>query len=139
MPTYDYSCPNCKATYEAREGFDAPQTHTCQECGKGVAKRVLTVPRIVFKGSGWYATDSRSKQSAIADTSSDSGGGAEGSSETKSESKSEAKADNKSEAKGANKTKGESSGQSETKSEAKPTSENKTGSKSSDSVASAAS
>lgn len=65
MPTYDYHCAKCTKTYEIREGFDAPSRHRCQECGKGTAKRVLTAPRILFKGSGWYVTDSKSK-SAVA-------------------------------------------------------------------------
>ena len=40
----------------------------CEECGKGTAKRVLVAPRVVFKGSGWYATDSRGKSSATAES-----------------------------------------------------------------------
>ena len=59
MPTYEYQCPKCKATYELRQGFDAETTHTCMECGKGTAKRVLHAPRIHFKGSGFYVTDSK--------------------------------------------------------------------------------
>ena len=90
MPTYDYQCVKCRATYETREGFDAPTSHKCQECGKGTAKRLLTVPRIVFKGSGFYVTDSKSKTSAIAD--SDSGSTASGDSATKTDTKSETKA-----------------------------------------------
>ncbi len=61
MPTYEYACPACKAVYDLRQGFDAEITHKCEECGKGIAKRVLHAPPVVFKGSGWYATDSRSK------------------------------------------------------------------------------
>ena len=75
MPIYEYHCPACKSTYELRQGFEAETTHTCEECGKGTAKRVLHAPPVVFKGSGWYATDSRNKSSAITDsepTSSDS-------------------------------------------------------------------
>jgi putative FmdB family regulatory protein len=68
LPTYEYHCPACDARYELRQGFDAPTTHTCEECGKGTAKRVLHAPPIVFKGSGWYITDSRNKQSALSDS-----------------------------------------------------------------------
>ena len=64
MPTYEYHCPRCKATYELRQGFDAETTHTCEECRKGVAKRVLYAPPVVFKGSGWYITDYAHKSSA---------------------------------------------------------------------------
>jgi putative FmdB family regulatory protein len=72
LPTYEYHCPSCKATYELRQGFDAETTHTCEECGNGTAKRVLHAPPVVFKGSGWYVTDSRSKSSAVTDSAADS-------------------------------------------------------------------
>ncbi len=67
MPTYEYSCPSCKKSYELRESFSAESTHKCQECRKGTAKRVLHAPRVVFKGSGFYVTDSRGTKSAMAD------------------------------------------------------------------------
>lgn len=86
MPTYEYHCPQCEATYELRQGFDAQTTHTCGECGNGTAKRVLYAPPVVFKGSGWYVTDSRGKSSAPAESKS------EPAAATKSESKPETKA-----------------------------------------------
>ncbi len=58
MPLYDYKCTTCDHYYEIREGFDAPSLQTCPECG-GEAKRLLHPPPIVFKGSGFYITDSR--------------------------------------------------------------------------------
>lgn len=67
MPTYEYQCDKCKAVYELRQSFSAENSHTCEECGKGTAKRVLHVPRVVFKGSGFYATDSRKSSGAVAD------------------------------------------------------------------------
>lgn len=70
VPTYEYHCPACDAVYELRQGFDAPTTHQCEECGQGTAKRVLHAPPIVFKGSGWYITESRNKQSALSDSTS---------------------------------------------------------------------
>jgi putative FmdB family regulatory protein len=72
LPTYEYHCPKCNATYELRQGFDAETTQTCEECGKGIAKRVLYAPPVVFKGSGWYVTDSKGKNSATTDSHSDS-------------------------------------------------------------------
>ncbi len=74
VPTYEYHCPACKSTYELRQGFDAETTHACEECGNGMAKRILSAPAVVFKGSGWYATDSRNKSVAVTDSSSDSTG-----------------------------------------------------------------
>lgn len=62
MPTYEYRCTNGHQ-YETREGFDAPSRQDCQVCG-AQAKRVLFPPPIVFKGSGFYITDSRKGSSA---------------------------------------------------------------------------
>ncbi len=59
MPIYEYHCSECGATYELQESFSAPSSHTCQQCARGTAKRVLHAPRIVFKGSGFYVTDNR--------------------------------------------------------------------------------
>ena len=58
MPTYEYACESCGKRYEKREGFDAPARQKCQFCGK-TALRVLFAPPVVFKGSGFYKTDSR--------------------------------------------------------------------------------
>lgn len=58
MPTYEYACEGCGARYEKREGFEAPSRQKCPKCGKP-AQRVLFAPPIVFKGSGFYKTDSR--------------------------------------------------------------------------------
>lgn len=98
MPTYEYHCPKCKTSYDLRQGFDAETTHTCENCGKGIAKRVLHAPKVFFKGSGFYVTDSKSKSSAVTDSSpstadatstSDSGAKSETKPETKSETKPE--------------------------------------------------
>ena len=58
MPNYEYKCTQCENQYETREGFDAPSRQPCPKCG-AIAKRVLFAPPIVFKGSGFYVTDSR--------------------------------------------------------------------------------
>ncbi|MGD9894754.1 MAG: FmdB family zinc ribbon protein [Dehalococcoidia bacterium] len=63
MPKYDYRC-SAGHQYEKREGFDAPAVQTCDVCGIE-ARRVLTPPAIVFKGSGWYVTDSRGSSSSV--------------------------------------------------------------------------
>lgn len=66
MPTYEYACESCGKRYEKREGFDAPARQKCQFCGK-TANRVLFAPPVVFKGSGFYKTDSRGGKSAPAE------------------------------------------------------------------------
>ncbi len=61
MPTYVYQCETC-GQFEQWQSFkDAPLT-ACPTCGSPV-RRVITPAPIVFKGSGWYSTDSRSTQS----------------------------------------------------------------------------
>ena len=61
MPKYDYRCTACGNVYEKRESFSAPSLQECPSC-HGQARRVLTPPAIVFKGSGWYKTDSRGSE-----------------------------------------------------------------------------
>ena len=69
MPLYDYKCSSCGNQYEMREGFDAPARQPCPKCGQE-AKRILHPPPIVFKGSGFYITDSRKGgQATLADNS----------------------------------------------------------------------
>lgn len=58
MPTYQYRCSDCGHSFDQFQRFaDAPLTE-CPECG-GLIKRVLHPVGVVFKGSGWYITDSR--------------------------------------------------------------------------------
>lgn len=63
MPTYEYRCLDCQHQYEKREGFDAPALQECPTCG-GTARRVLQATAVVFKGSGFYKTDSRKPETA---------------------------------------------------------------------------
>ena len=86
MPKYDYRC-SAGHQYEKREGFDAPAVQECRECG-AQARRVLTPPAIVFKGSGWYVTDSRKNGSTSTET---SGATTAGDTSATAESKTEAK------------------------------------------------
>jgi putative FmdB family regulatory protein len=62
MPTYDYACTECGDRTEVVRSFsDAPPT-TCTVCG-GLLRKVFSPVGIVFKGSGFYRTDSRGKPS----------------------------------------------------------------------------
>jgi putative FmdB family regulatory protein len=56
MPLYEYQCDRCGEVFEVMQKFsDAPlQTH--EKCG-GAVQRLLSVPALQFKGSGWYITD----------------------------------------------------------------------------------
>jgi putative FmdB family regulatory protein len=60
MPIYTYRCENCGFRFDQSQKFsDAPLTK-CPECGKKTLHKVYTPVGIVFKGSGFYATDHRS-------------------------------------------------------------------------------
>jgi putative FmdB family regulatory protein len=86
MPTYEYACTECGDRTEVVQSISAAPPTTCTVCG-GPLRKVFSPVGIVFKGSGFYRTDSRGKP-AKADgesskkpadkttkTSSDGGGG----------------------------------------------------------------
>ncbi len=60
MPTYTYRCQSCGVEFEKVQKFEDKPLTRCPECRKGAVKRVFQPAAIVFKGSGWYATDHRS-------------------------------------------------------------------------------
>ncbi|HWC32702.1 MAG TPA: FmdB family zinc ribbon protein [Actinomycetota bacterium] len=58
MPTYEYACNACGAHVEVVQRFDDEPLRTCTRCG-GALRKVFHPAGIVFRGSGFYATDSR--------------------------------------------------------------------------------
>jgi putative FmdB family regulatory protein len=99
MPTYVYACDSCGNQFERFQSFKDEPLQTCPSCA-GAVRRVFQPVGIVFKGSGWYVTDSRKSNSATVNGE-DSAGKAEkapaGDAAAKSETASEAKSDAKSE------------------------------------------
>lgn len=80
MPTYDYRCTACGHRFERFESINAAGSKTCPKCNKKKAKRMLgTGAGLIFKGAGFYTTDSKG--------SSGGGSGSSGGSEKKSEPK----------------------------------------------------
>lgn len=59
MPTYEYVCTKCGEGLEAVQSFTDPPLTKCPQC-KGKLRKVFSAAGIVFKGSGFYKTDSRS-------------------------------------------------------------------------------
>ncbi|MEQ3541738.1 FmdB family zinc ribbon protein [Pseudonocardia tropica] len=59
MPTYQYACTACDHRFEAVQSFSDDALSTCPNCG-GKLRKVFSSVGIVFKGSGFYRTDSRS-------------------------------------------------------------------------------
>lgn len=62
MPIYVYQCDTCGLTFERRQRMSAAPTVDCPECD-GHVRRVIQPVGIVFKGSGFYVTDNRSRSS----------------------------------------------------------------------------
>ena len=63
MPIYEYRCSNCGHQQEFMQKLsDAPLT-TCTKCNKPTFTKMLTAAGFQLKGSGWYATDFKSKGS----------------------------------------------------------------------------
>ena len=60
MPIYTYRCESCGVQFERHQSFQDAPLKTCPECRKKSLKKVITPTRIIFKGSGFYATDHRS-------------------------------------------------------------------------------
>ena len=63
MPTYGYRCPSCSTEFEMWQRMSDEPGAACPSCG-AAARRVFYPAGIVFKGAGFYATDSRAKSSA---------------------------------------------------------------------------
>jgi putative FmdB family regulatory protein len=83
MPTYEYECTVCGQHIEVFQRFSEDPLTTCGVCG-GKLRKVFHPAGIVFKGSGFYATDSRAKASSGAASSKDSDGGSSSSGATSS-------------------------------------------------------
>ena len=63
MPTYDYKCSNCQHTFEYFQTMSAAPLTECPKCG-GILKRIIGKGAgPIFKGSGFYQTDYKSKPS----------------------------------------------------------------------------
>ena len=58
MPTYQYQCGKCKSLFELRQSFSDEPKAVCPAC-QSVAQRLFSPVPILFKGSGFYVTDSR--------------------------------------------------------------------------------
>jgi putative FmdB family regulatory protein len=68
MPTYEYECQACHQRVEAVQRFTDPALTVCEHCG-GELRKVFSAVGVVFKGSGFYKTDSRSADKSSASTS----------------------------------------------------------------------
>jgi putative FmdB family regulatory protein len=83
VPTYQYACTACGHRFEAVQSFSDSALTECPEC-TGKLRKLFGSVGVVFKGSGFYRTDSRNGSSASSPAASS---GSETKSETKTESK----------------------------------------------------
>lgn len=74
MPTYQYACTECSAQLEVVQSFSDDALTVCPEC-EGRLRKVYSAVGIVFKGSGFYRTDSGKSSNSSALTGSGSGEG----------------------------------------------------------------
>ena len=79
MPIYDHMCDHCGHAFSVVRAYSDPPVDKCPNCGKK-PRRLVTAPAIVFKGSGWYKTDSRASS---APAKSEAGKSGESGSDTK--------------------------------------------------------
>lgn len=117
VPIYDYHCDACGHSFSAVRSYSDGPVEKCPNCGKR-PRKLLVAPAVVFKGSGWYKTDSRG---AAPKESGDTGKSSEKSSDKsdKAGTKSDAKTESASDTKSATKSDAKPAGEGSTKSEAK--------------------
>ena len=80
MPTYSYACTQCDNRFDIVQSFTDEALSVCSECS-GKLRKLFNSVGIVFKGSGFYRTDSRGGSSTASEPAkSDSGAGSSASS-----------------------------------------------------------
>ncbi|MDT5412356.1 MAG: hypothetical protein QOG14_4576 [Mycobacterium sp.] len=87
MPTYSYACTECDNRFDAVQAFSDDALTTCEKCS-GRLRKLFGSVGVVFKGSGFYRTDSRESTKSPSNGSAKSGSSSssEGSSDTSSSS-----------------------------------------------------
>jgi putative FmdB family regulatory protein len=67
MPTYEYLCNECENSFEAVQSFSEAAIDKCPKCG-GEVRKLYSNVGVVFKGSGFYKTDSRAKPATTSES-----------------------------------------------------------------------
>ena len=92
MPTYQYACTECEEPLEVVQKFSDDALTECPACG-GRLRKIFSPAAIVFRGSGFYRTDSRKSSSATSTASKETTKKDDAKTETKSEAKKEARSE----------------------------------------------
>ncbi|MBI3931450.1 MAG: FmdB family transcriptional regulator [Chloroflexi bacterium] len=82
MPTYEYECNCCSFRFELKQSFNENTPVSCPRC-QGGARRIFSPVPIIFKGSGFYSTDSRKNHGHPSQQDSTEGAKTDGTDETK--------------------------------------------------------
>lgn len=61
MPLYEFQCQSCQSIEELLMKISDPQPAVCPKCGRGPLVKMMSKTSFVLKGSGWYATDFKTK------------------------------------------------------------------------------
>lgn len=64
MPTYEYECTSCGHVFEAFQSISEEPIRACPECGNTVRRLISGGTGVIFKGSGFYVTDSKKGSSS---------------------------------------------------------------------------
>ncbi len=65
MPTYDYKCENCNNAFEFFQSMKEDPITLCPQCGHNSLKKMVSLPAgLIFKGTGFYLTDYKKKNSS---------------------------------------------------------------------------
>ena len=88
MPVYTYRCDSCGVQFEKHQSFTDAPLKTCPECRKKSLRKVITPTKIIFKGSGFYATDHKSSSGSASRSNKTEDKSSEKSSESSTETKS---------------------------------------------------
>ncbi|HEX2990873.1 MAG TPA: zinc ribbon domain-containing protein [Anaerolineales bacterium] len=93
MPVYTYRCDSCGVQFEKHQSFNDVPLKTCPECRKKSLRKVITPTKIIFKGSGFYATDHKSSSGSASRSNKTEDKSSEKSSESSTETKSSDKSE----------------------------------------------
>ncbi|GAA4683099.1 FmdB family zinc ribbon protein [Nocardioides nanhaiensis] len=109
MPTYQYACTECGHAFEQVQSFSEDSLTVCPQC-QGRLRKVFNAVGVVFKGSGFYRTDSRQGAGSGSSSGGSGSGGSEKTSTEKSSSGGAEKSSSSSSEKSGSGTSGSSGG-----------------------------
>jgi len=66
VPIYEYQCSECGHRFDLRQGFDAATSCPCPKCNS-IARRLFNSVAVIYKGSGFYTTDYKRKESGFSE------------------------------------------------------------------------